>query len=128
MPRRPVWVTDVLIVWVFALILAVLSVVNIRTLRETYEQNERLRDVNRFTECFDPTTSCGTKVAEQQEAERKFLTRTMQNQAICTLLTSRTLRGTDNMGELERIYDQCVAARAEPPPPPPESPLDDEEG
>lgn len=124
---RPPWATDFLIVAVFAAILAVLSIVNIRTLRETYEQNEQLRTVNSFVDCLDPTTKCGMKLAAYQAAEREFLTNTMRNQAICTLLTSRVLRGENDMGRLEAVYNECVAVRTGPPPEPPKSPIDEED-
>lgn len=120
---RPPWVTDYLIVAVFAVILAVLSVVNIRTLRETYQQNEQLRTVNQFVDCLDVTTKCGEKLEAYRAAEREFLTNNMRNQAICTLLTSRLLRGIDDMRELEQVYNECVAVRTGPPPAPPEPPL-----
>lgn len=121
---RPSWITDFLIVTVFAGILAVLSVVNIHTLRETYDQTERIQTVNQYVDCLDPTTPCGKKVAEREALEREFLTETMQNQAICTLLTSRSVRDDNDMVGLERVYDECVEARAKPPPPPSESPVE----
>lgn len=124
---RPPWITDFLIVTVFAGILAVLSVVNIRTLHQTYEQNERLQNVNQFLVCLDPTTPCGQKVAETQAAEREWLTDTMKSQAICTLLASRAAREATGVVPLEQVYNDCVAARAKPQPKPPESPITDED-
>lgn len=121
---RPTWMTDVLIVAVFAVILAVLSVVNIRTLNQTYEQTERIQTVNQFVDCLDPTTSCGVKLAAFNEAERVWLAETMQSQAICTLLTSRSVVEETDMAQLEQVYNECVAARTRPQPVPPESPVE----
>lgn len=126
MPRPP-WVSDVLIVSIFALILAVLSVVNISTLQQTYDQNERLRTVNQFVDCLDPTTKCGSKLAAYQAAEQEFLINSMRSQAVCTLLTARSVQEEHDITALERVYNDCVVARAEPPPEPPESPLEEEE-
>lgn len=117
---RPLWVTDFLIVVIFAVILAVLSVVNIRSLQQNYNQTERLQTVNQVVDCFDPTTSCGKKVVAQQAAEREFFIESMRNQAICTLLTSRTMQGNNDMAAMERVYNECVMARATPPPELPE--------
>lgn len=126
MPRSR-WSADILIVATFAVILAVLSVVNTATLRSNYEQTERLQVVNRVVDCLDPTTACGKKLAQFQEEERKFLVESMRSQAICTLLTSRTLQGNDDVAELERVYNDCVAARAVPPPDPPTPPVVEED-
>lgn len=123
MQRRSRWSTDVVIVMIFAAILAVLSVVNVATLQQSYDQTERIQTVNRFVDCLDPTTRCGARLAEYRATEREFFTKTMRVQAVCTLLTSRTLRGTDNPAELERVYNDCVRDRAAPPPKPPESPV-----
>lgn len=120
---RSRWTADILIVVTFAAILAILSVVNIRTLQQTYEQNERLQDVNQYLDCLDPTTSCGKKLAEYNSKEREWLTETMRSQAICTLLTSRTIRET-NIIEMEQGYNECVEARQTPQPKPTESPIE----
>lgn len=119
---RPSWLSDVLIVAVLTMVLSVLSIVNIRILYQTYDQNQKLQTVNQFLDCLDPTTSCGKKLAEANTEERKWLTDTMQSQAICTLLTARSVQEVDSL-QLEQVYNECVLARATPQPDPPESPL-----
>lgn len=117
----PSWIRrDWLVVGVLFVVLAVLSSVQILSLRQI---DESVRNSDALSRCFTPGTRCFTFQAEQEAEGRAYLKQLMETTALCTLVVS----GAVNSGEIpftpeamDTHYKQCVEDRAAPPPTPPE--------
>lgn len=115
----PVWIRrDYIIVGVIITVLAVLSTVQIISLRRI-EQSVKSTDV--LEECFTPGTRCSEFSAESQRASRAYFAKLIADASLCTLITS----GAVNTGEIpftseaiDTYYTKCVDDRTPPIPDP----------
>lgn len=95
---------DWVVVGVLAVVLSVLSTVNIIILRgveRSIEQSDLI------AECLTPGTRCSNFRAENEAQEREYLEGLMRSTSICVLHASRAAQG-QSIEALDRAYDQCV--------------------